>query len=210
MTIARVQKQKITRRTQEDRRAETSRKLIEATIDAIVSDGYAAIRTGHITKRADVSWGAVQHLFGDKEGLLLEVANHASQNLISQIRARINPTSDMEERVDLVIRLTWRAYRSASYIAMVDILRGSKSDQEFNEKVIATQRAWIDELGALWREVFDPLGVDTDRIDKARTAATLMLSGLASRRIFLHLEERVNDTLDITNDMVTLIMRGEI
>lgn len=198
------------RATQEERRAETAKKLIHATIGAIVDNGYTALRAEHITQRAGVTWGAAQHLFGNRDGLLLEVANQTSRNLVSQIKGASTTPELVDDRIDLVVRLTWRAYRSPSYNAQVEILRGSKGDPAFNQKVIAAQRIWMNDLAKAWNELFSPLGYSSEQITKARLATTLMLSGLASRRIYLDLEERVQDTLSILKSLVRSILSEDL
>ena len=52
--------------------------MIEETIRCIREEGFAAASTRHIIDRAGVSWGVIQYYFGDRDGLLTAVIEHAN------------------------------------------------------------------------------------------------------------------------------------
>src|SRR5690606_2161173 len=58
------------RRTQEERSADTQRRLMEATIEALDERGYARVTTSEIAERAGVSRGALAHHYATKEELV--------------------------------------------------------------------------------------------------------------------------------------------
>jgi AcrR family transcriptional regulator len=65
------------RRTQAERRAETERRLIEATMEIIASDGVRAVTMAAVGEAAGYSRGIVNHQFGTREGLMTAVAKTA-------------------------------------------------------------------------------------------------------------------------------------
>lgn len=75
-----------TRRTQAERRAETERRLIEATMTIIASEGVRAVTMASVGAAAGYSRGIVNHQFGTREGLMTAVAKVA--------QARFAPTTD--------------------------------------------------------------------------------------------------------------------
>ncbi|MEM9704655.1 MAG: TetR/AcrR family transcriptional regulator [Pseudomonadota bacterium] len=173
------------RRSQEDRRRATSKKLIEATIAVVIEKGYSGLKSSTIAERAGVTWGAVQHLFGEKQALLLTVANQTYEELSSALGANVSHSASLEEKVDELISVTWRIYKSDAYLAMVEILRGSRSDPTFNKKVRSRQQAVNEDVRKAWLDLFSNDPIDPDLIDEAREFVTVTLSGLAARRIFL-------------------------
>lgn len=184
------------RRTQLERREETTRALIDATIYAINEYGLGGLRTNHVTSRAGVSWGAVQHIFGDKGGLLLAVAGEATDQLTKNLRASIKASDDLSTRLRTIIDLTWSIYRLPSYVAMVEIIRDSRRDPALNKKILRAQKSLTQDLRAVWQEVLADTGMPEERINRVRDMVTLTLSGLASRRIFLKAETDVPGILD--------------
>jgi AcrR family transcriptional regulator len=53
----------------------TRRKVLDAAIETILEVGYYQASSNAIARRAGVTWGALQHQFGTREALLLEVLN---------------------------------------------------------------------------------------------------------------------------------------
>ena len=58
------------RRSHAERTAETRARVIEAVFASIAEVGFARTTASEITRRAGVTWGAVQHHFGGKHGLV--------------------------------------------------------------------------------------------------------------------------------------------
>ena len=177
------------RRSQEQRRRATANKLIEATIEVINEQGYSGLKAAAITKKAGVTWGAVQHLFGEKENLLLTVAIRTYEELSMVLNADISADAPLEERVDSIVEATWRAYQSEAYLAMVEILRGSRGQAKFNKEIRKRQQTVNADVRETWLRIFADCDSAESVIDDARDLVTLTLSGLASRRIFLRNEQ---------------------
>jgi AcrR family transcriptional regulator len=58
------------RRTQAERRAETERRLLDATMELIASRGVRAVTLAAVGEAAGYSRGIVTHQFGSRQGLL--------------------------------------------------------------------------------------------------------------------------------------------
>jgi AcrR family transcriptional regulator len=52
---------------------ETRRRVLDAVVQTIVDVGYDKASSNEIARRAGVTWGAIHHLFGSREQLMLEV-----------------------------------------------------------------------------------------------------------------------------------------
>src|ERR1700687_2978711 len=77
-----VSKAKPVRRTQEDRRARTRVRLLDAAIDCLVEYGYAGTTTPRVAERAGVTRGAQVHHFGSKTDLLGAAIEQLAQRRI--------------------------------------------------------------------------------------------------------------------------------
>ena len=197
------------RRSQEQRRRETTNKLIEATIDVINESGYGGLKATEITRKAGVTWGAVQHLFGDKENLLLTVASRTYEELSAALRTDITPSASMSERVEQIVGVTWRAYQSDAYLAMVEILRGSRAQKAFHKELVDRQQTLNDDVRRTWLRLFANAGVDENVIDGVRDLVTLTLSGLAARRIFLRIEKEARPVIAMLNHAALSALLGD-
>ena len=67
------------RRTQEQRRAETERRVLDAAIELIARSGSRSITLAQVGEAAGYSRGIVYHQFGSRERLIEAVLDHAQR-----------------------------------------------------------------------------------------------------------------------------------
>src|SRR4029078_9745926 len=70
-------------RTQQQRRDETRRALLDAAVESLIEGGFARTTTLEVQRRADVSRGALLHHFPSKAELLVAAVDH-----LAEMRAR--------------------------------------------------------------------------------------------------------------------------
>src|SRR5512140_2120275 len=70
-------------RTQQQRRDETRRALLDAAVESLIEVGFARTTTLEVQRRAKVSRGALLHHFPSKAELLVAAVDH-----LAQMRAR--------------------------------------------------------------------------------------------------------------------------
>lgn len=171
-----------TRRSQEDRRQETRKKLIDATIKVINEKGFAAMRTTDITKKAGVTWGAAQHIFGGKAELLSQVAANVSETLIDVLEADVSLDMSAEDKLATMIDQTWDIYSGAVYFAMVEILRGTRKDPNIHDHLVEAQTRITRKIESLWVKIFAQNKLSEAETLKLCNTVTLYLAGLAARK----------------------------
>lgn len=98
--------------------------LIDETVRCIREEGFSAASARHIIERAGVSWGVIQHHFGDRDGLLTAVIEDAVDRLTASLEALSDPAQVMETE-DLV-RATWEALANPKAMAGLEILISTK------------------------------------------------------------------------------------
>ncbi len=193
-----------TRRTQEQRRTQTRARLISAVVEVVRRKGYAGLRAKHVTAASGVTWGAAQHLFGDKNELLLEVATRVSDELVLRLDAGLTGGSaSLRERVSAVVGLIWELYGSPDYYAMVEIVRGSRADARFHNKLVETLARLSARVEQRWLSIFSDVATDERRSLSLCNIVVLTLSGLAARKIFLRLTPNTDHMLEELIDCVT-------
>jgi len=195
------------RRSQEDRRHETRKKLIEATIKVINEKGFAAMRTGDITKKAAVTWGAAQHLFGGKAELLMQVASTVSESLIDALKTDVEMESNPSSKLEIIIDQTWEVYSSSVYFAMVEIIRGTRKDPSIHDKLVETQGKISDRIEALWIRIFQNDAIPEAEILRLCHIVTLYLSGLAARKIYFMPATETKQYIQYIKDLTAAEMK---
>ena len=78
---------------QATRSASTRAKLIRAARRLFARNGYAAVGTEEIVRRAGVTRGALYHQFADKQDLFLAVYEQVEQELTEQVAATLGEVS---------------------------------------------------------------------------------------------------------------------
>ena len=149
------------RRSQAERTAETRAKVIAAVIGCVGDVGYAGATAVAITRRAGVTWGAVQHHFGGKEGLFLAVVEDSFARFASQLPDIASEGQSLEKRVSLFVDGAWQHFSSPAY-------RATWQAQLF--------RSW----DGIWMEFFGDAPIPRRWHHVLQHYAISVLSGLAS------------------------------
>ncbi|WP_231123058.1 TetR/AcrR family transcriptional regulator [Mycobacterium asiaticum] len=98
--------------------------LIDETVRCIREEGFSAASARHIIERAGVSWGVIQHHFGDRDGLLIAVIEDAVDRLV----AALEVLADSEQAMDTeaLVRAAWDAFANPKAMAGLEILIAAK------------------------------------------------------------------------------------
>ncbi len=118
-------------RQRSQERAERTRELvIEETIRCIREEGFAAASTRHIIERAGVSTGVVQYHFGDRDGLLTAVVDHAITSLVSSVNDladEVEGIVDTDERMKALADAAWNTFLNPASMTAMEILIATRS-----------------------------------------------------------------------------------
>lgn len=90
----------------------------------IREEGFSAASARHIIERAGVSWGVIQHHFGDRDGLLTAVIEDALDRLVESLETLSDPAQAMS--TDELVRATWEAFANPKAMAGLEILIATK------------------------------------------------------------------------------------
>ena len=99
------------RRSQAERTAETRARILAAVVESIAAVGFQRTTASEITRRAGVTWGAVQHHFGGKDGMLAAVIEESFNRFAARL-ADVAPQAPWSERIDLFVERAWQHFSS--------------------------------------------------------------------------------------------------
>jgi AcrR family transcriptional regulator len=135
----------------------TRRKVIDAAVESISDVGYYESSSNEIARRAGVTWGVIQHQFGTREALLLEVLDDMWARLQNLVQNADVGTGTLESRLQALLDVLALHYGSPEHLVAIQI--GLDLGNNPNTSA-ATRRAVIrhaDRLARAWQ----PLSVDT-------------------------------------------------
>ena len=166
------------RRSQTERTAETRERVMAAVVESIAEVGYPKTTANEIARRAGVTWGAVQHHFGDKDGILVAVLEESFDRFAELLADHPDDLPkealSLEERVSLFIDRSWLHFGSAHYRSTFEILQNLPPELELS---------WRSEVTATWNRIWvhffpESLAATDKSIDLMRYTVSVM-SGIA-------------------------------
>ena len=124
---------------QEERSAETRRRLLDATVACLFERGYAGTTTTEIASRAGVSRGAQLHHFPKKDELVVSALEHVFELRLSEMSAAIAepPPGNREHRVTVIIDAMWPMFKGPTFYAWLELVVASRTDPALNDAVRA-------------------------------------------------------------------------
>ena len=108
----------------QERGDRTRELLIEETVRCIREEGFSAASARHIIERAGVSWGVIQHHFGDRDGLLTAVIDDAVDRLIASLDGLSDPAA--HPATEDLVRAIWDTFANPAAMAGLEILIATK------------------------------------------------------------------------------------
>jgi AcrR family transcriptional regulator len=184
------------RRTQEERRAETRRKLIDATIQALQEHGAARMTMADVAEKAGLTRGAIQYHFDTPTELLKATVVEIAERMGGMIDIGALRGMELGPRIDALIDANWKAYTSGNYIAFLEIAVQGRIEPELG-KVVRETLAEIELSRAdTWTEIFADTGRTRDEIIAWRTALQVMARGLALSKMIAHQDAIVDPQVE--------------
>jgi AcrR family transcriptional regulator len=176
------------RRSHAERSATTRAKIIAAVLESIAEIGFQRTTASEITRRAGVTWGAVQHHFGAKDGILRAVLEDSFERFSVRLEGIPVEGTSLSKRAALFIERAWEHFGSTEYRSTFEILLHylGREDATGPQSQLAGADAtsWQGQMFQSWDRIWLRLFADADitrrrhRVLEHYTIA--VLSGLAT------------------------------
>jgi AcrR family transcriptional regulator len=193
------------RRTQIERTAETRSRILAATIESIGEVGFQRTTAAEISRRSGVTWGAVQHHFGSKDGILgaiLEESFNRFSNGLLKAFEDVGRTASLTRRIETFIDAAWAHFGSSHYRATFEILLEDAAARKSGSPSELHDRSWQGEIlkawTRVWRRLFPDIDLGRRRAMMIQHYTISVLSGLASMQLLAgDVAPFVEDELDL-------------
>ena len=151
---------------------------MQAVTDLIADEGIASATASRISAHAGVTWGAIAHQFGDKDSVLLAVAEHGFEKLSRSLVESLDEGATPRERMDVLIDETWRRLNARSSLAFLEIVLNARNLD--HGQLRSRQEALIvTHTRQIWSDLFAEFDVDEQAIDTARKLTFAALLGMS-------------------------------
>jgi AcrR family transcriptional regulator len=198
------------RRSHAERTAETRARILAAVVDSIAEVGFQRSTAAEITRRAGVTWGAVQHHFGDKDAMLVAVLWDSFRRFEERLGDAPLAGTPLSARVSLFVERAFNHFASREYAStfeiLLDHLRRADAPRVGARWQEAMSRAW----DRVWQRFFADAPVPRARHGVLQHYTVSVLSGLASTLLLEGREARVRPAeLALLAETLTRGLGGE-
>ncbi|XBB69529.1 helix-turn-helix domain-containing protein [Nocardioides sp. WV_118_6] len=136
-------------RRQVDRRAATTERLLDATIECLAAEGYVATTTRRVAERAGVSQGAQQHYFPTKAALVDAAMTRLVEQLLADAAARGVEAATERERAEALLELIWEIHHLPITPAVLELFNVARTEPVLAQRVAEIICAGMGEIEAL-------------------------------------------------------------
>jgi AcrR family transcriptional regulator len=116
------------RRTQAERSAAMRTRLLDATVECLVSYGYAGTTTPRVAELAGVTRGAQIHHFRSKEDLVVAAIEHLAQQRAQAAIRELGRVQASPDPVATILDFLWEAHQGPMFTAAMELWVAARTD----------------------------------------------------------------------------------
>jgi AcrR family transcriptional regulator len=160
----------------------TRGRILDVAIGLLATGAPDAVSANLIAREAGVTWGTIQHQFGEADGVWAAVIEHVSGS------PDFYPTIDhlaelpLATRLEGIVDLVWTSLDAPTARAVYHLRQSMPRDvavlEEQFPRTAAALAAWDTRWAQAWEHVFDGLHVPRERLDRARALFPAAIRGL--------------------------------
>ena len=143
------------RRTQDERSAETRRRLLDATIECLVEHGYANLTTARVVRRAGVTRGAQAHHFHTKADLVTAAVRHLATRRTELALEQVGRILRSQDPIGDMLDLVWEVHSGPMFTATVELWLAARTDPVLRDQMAVVEPATTGSLTEFARGFFD-------------------------------------------------------
>jgi len=184
-------------RTQQQRRDETRRALLDAAVESLIEVGFARTTTLEVQRRANASRGALLHHFPSKTELLVAAVDHLAEMRAAELRllSAELPAEGKGSRTDAVLDLLWQCFSGTFFQVAMELRTAARTDLELRPVLVAAERALRDRIVAQARKLFGKEVADHPGLERAIDFTLQFMIGSAMTAV-LHEDARLDILID--------------
>ncbi len=171
------------RRTQEERSAETRQKLIQATLDCLYEEGAARTTTNLIAERAGVSRGALTHHYASKEDLITDALVKLLRDATADIRRLAERLRAEEIDLDGFLDALCDMFLGHLLMVTLEHVTEARHNESLRGRMVDVVKQFHAELDAIWREFFHAAGASDRDIETTLNMTLCLFRGMGVQTV---------------------------
>lgn len=172
------------RRTQEDRSREAKDKLLKATIDVLMRQGYSRLTTKEVAATAGLSNGALVHHYASKAELVIAATAAVYDECIERGQRVARSPEATQNPIEGFITDCLSVYFDWPYLAAIEIIVAARTDPELMERIIPVMQNYRNTTNMVWLKVFREAGYTPTQAKTILNLTLNMIRGMAVHRLW--------------------------
>jgi AcrR family transcriptional regulator len=173
---------------QQRRSIETRRRLLDAAVAELLENGYGKVTTVSVARRAQVTRGAQQHHFPNKDVLVAEAVQHLARRQGEELAGQLAALPRGKHRVANALDLVYAQYGGPLFAAMFELSLAARHEPALVDLVRDEEQKMSATVIDLGREVFGPEALGSPDFAVRWAVALATIRGLAVLRMLGHSE----------------------
>jgi AcrR family transcriptional regulator len=186
-------------RTQQQRRDETRRALLDAAVESLIEVGFARTTTLEVQRRAEVSRGALLHHFPSKAELLVAAVDHLAEmraRELKQLAAMLPEERAGRARTDAVLGLLWQCFSGAFFQVTMELRTAARTDAELRPVLVLAERSLRDRIVSQSRTLFGKDVAEHPGLERALDLTLQLMIGAAMSSVLHKDEGRLDELIE--------------
>ena len=201
-------------RTQQQRREETRRALLDAAVESLIEVGFARTTTLEVQRRAGVSRGALLHHFPSKAQLLVAAVDHLAEMRAKEMKAfasQLPPDAPdahndkLDPRTDVVLDLLWQCFSGTFFKVSMELRTAARTDPELRTVLTSAEVVLRDRIIAQSRTLFGKAVAEHPNLPRALDLTLQLMIGAAMTAV-LHDSPHLDDLITEWKTLFPLVL----
>ncbi|MEC9464184.1 MAG: TetR/AcrR family transcriptional regulator [Myxococcota bacterium] len=144
----------VQRRTQQERREETHRRLVDATIACLIDLGYNRLTTTEVCRASGMSQGAIFKHFPTKFDLIAAAIVRLYEQLVDDYRTAVADIPQGPEKITRCLDALWALYDTPRLLAVFDLHTAARTDHELRAVMNSVEKPHWGNIQRLASDIF--------------------------------------------------------
>ena len=191
------------RRRQKDRSRDAQERLLAATIDILMTRGYAGLTTKEVAKSSGLSNGALVHHFATKAELVVAATASVYEAAI-QRGQRVAKSPEASQRpIEGFITDCLSVYFDWPFLVALEIIVLARTDEALRERILPVMDHYRRTTNELWLKVFEDAGMSPAQSWTVLNLTLNLIRGMAVNRMWSHDDKYYETCLSEWVNLVT-------
>jgi AcrR family transcriptional regulator len=183
---ARKAQAKRPRRTQEDRSNTTRDKLLAATIQVLLRDGYNGLTMKEVAHTCGVSSGALMHHYANKAELVVAATAMVYEEAIVRGQRAAQSAGASEKLIEGLISDCMSVYFDWPFLAALETIVVARTDPDLMARILPVMERYRVTCDDIWLSVFKKAGVPAARARILMNLTLNLVRGMGLNRMWRH------------------------